>query len=101
MCNTFFGAHIWASEIASYVYIQYRPPKNDNSQLNNYDYSILEVIRRSCISWNVHLWNVPAVDFAIMPAHDFQFLMHETYGYLRRMRHLIGKKSHVVVFDEV
>jgi len=41
------------------------------------------------------------VDFAIMPAHDFQILMHETHDYLRRMRHLIGKKSRVVVFDEV
>jgi len=47
-----------------------------------------------------HLWNVPEVDFAVMPAHDFQFLMHETHTYLRRMRHLIGKKSRVVVFDE-
>jgi len=38
--------------------------------------------------------------FRQQPAHDFQFLMHETHTYLRRMRHLIGKKSRVVVFDE-
>lgn len=46
-----------------------------------------------------HLWDVPNLDLNAMQPIEFQYLMHEIHEYLKYVRHLVGKKSRVVVND--
>jgi hypothetical protein len=46
-----------------------------------------------------HLWNIPNFEADLMEPHSFQYLMNELHQYLCFMRHLVGKKSRVVVAE--
>jgi hypothetical protein len=47
-----------------------------------------------------HLWDVPNLDLSEMQPNEYQFLMTETHQYLLYVRHLVGKKSRLVINDE-
>lgn len=44
-----------------------------------------------------HLWGDQNINVYQLPPPDFQLLMREIHMYLRHMRHLVGKKSRVVL----
>lgn len=57
----------------------------------------IETAKQNLLNACGDIWNIP--DFAIEAVHgnDFQRLMFEIHTYLRYMRHMIGKKTRVVL----